>query len=206
MRKIKIGFQISGENIECVGMIFPKFIWRKKIRVPVARDMLEINLRYAWNMLGICLKYHHTEHVFDHPSNIYGLKPSTAIKSWKNCIPTSFFPRWILNIFCPRYPVWSLTIPSLHLTIPQKYIDSLLSATCSKKEVTNFLGVLLYFLDWYSKNICPMYPVWSLTIPSLYLTILPTYIDSFLCLMNTTRYHWVPFGTISYHLLPLCTI
>ena len=47
MRKITIGFQISGENIDSVGMIFPKFKRLKKIRVQVARDMSEMNLRYA---------------------------------------------------------------------------------------------------------------------------------------------------------------
>ena len=83
-----------------------------------------------------------------------------------------FSPDGSTTFFCPRYLVWSWTFPSLHLTIPQKYIDSLwwVTASCSKKEVTNFLGVLLYFPDWHSKNFCPMYPVWSLTIPSLYLT------------------------------------
>ena len=130
--------------------------------------------------------------VIPHPSK----KQHIQLKV-QTCIWPSLQLIWInnhsqqLTFFCPCYPCWSFTYPSLHLTIPQKYLDSLLwvTTTRSKKEVKQ------YFPDWHSKNFCPRNWVLSLTVPSLHLTILPTYIDSFEWLM-----------TIGYHLVPMVNI
>ena len=103
-----------------------------------------------------------------------------------------------LSFFCAGYPAWSFTYPSLHLTIPQKYIDSILwvTTTRSKKDVKQ------YFPDWHSKYICPRCRVWSLTVP-----IEPAFDHS----ANIYRFIWVtddwwPLGTILYYWLTLVNI
>ena len=167
--------------------------------------MSDINLRYARNMYEICLNFHRLKPVFDHSSNKYGLMS-------------------IQSNSCPSYPVWSLTFLSLHLTIPQKYIDWLLwvTTTGSKKAVKGFSGVLLYFPDWHSKKFCLRYPVCSLSRHQpLFDHSANTYMDSFVWMMTigyhlgplvtiwchlvswrTILYHWIPMGIIGYHWVP----
>ena len=75
-----------------------------------------------------------------------------------------------------------------------KNIDNL-----QQKGSKKFLGFLLSFPDWRLKIF-----IRSLTVPSLHLTILSTYIDSFVWLI--IGYHWLPLDTIWDHLVPSRTI